>query len=128
MESEEMLFIAIQILIRLHAPIQQYLSKVMGSRGRSPWKLCKFVKFGSEEHSTYDLVWTLHTPVWTIHTGVWTLHTLVWTLHARVWTVNTQVWTLHTRVWIVHTSVWIVHTSPKTPVLKRYTQKFQKNM
>ena len=53
MESEEMPLIVIQTLISLHAPIQQYLSKVMGSRGGSPWKLREFIKFVSEDHSTH---------------------------------------------------------------------------
>ena len=47
MESEEMPLIVIQTLISLHAPIQQYFSKVMGSRGGSPWKLSNFFKYGS---------------------------------------------------------------------------------
>ena len=53
MESEEMPLTAIQTLISLYASIQQYLSKVMGSRGSSPWKLSKFFKLVSEEHSRH---------------------------------------------------------------------------
>ena len=41
--------IAIQTLISLHAPIQQYLSNVMGSRGGSHWKLSNFSNMESEE-------------------------------------------------------------------------------
>ena len=65
MESEEMPLIAIPTLISLHAPIQLYLSKVMGSRGGSPWKLSEFFKFVSEEHprhlSAFMPLWSLST-------------------------------------------------------------------